>query len=122
MKVEFHLKDIVITSKQKSLIEKKIQKLKKYVKNNPFQVDVYLKDETGSNKDGIDQQVELSTVYNNEKIFVKEVDDRLMRAFGCAFKSFERTIKKLHKQMVDRSQEGSESYLKKALKSLKFRK
>jgi len=123
MKVEFHIKDIVITSKQKALIEKKVLKLKKYSKNNnSMLVDVYLRDETGSNKNGVDQTVELSTIFNNEKIFIRETDDRLMRAFAFAFKSFERNLRRIHKKNIDRSHEGSESYFRKALKTLRLKK
>lgn len=122
MKIEFHMKDIVITSKQKSLIEKKLLKLKKYDKNNPMIVDVYLRDETGLNKNSVDQAVELSTMYNNEKVFIREVDDSLMRAFAFALKSFERNLRRYHKKAIDRSHEGSESYLRKALKTLKIKK
>ena len=122
MKVEMHIKDIVITAKQKSLIEKKLQKLKRYIKDEPMTVDCYLMDETSAEKGGTDQAVELSAVFGKEKIFVREVDDRLMRAFAFAYRSFERQMSRFHKKRIDDSHEGTENYISKALKALRIRK
>jgi len=122
MKVEFHIKDIAITAKQKSLIEKKLLRLKRYIKDEPLLIDCYLRDETSPEKGGTDQAVELSTIVSKEKIFIREVDDRLMRAFVFAYKHFERQLQRLHKQRIDRSHQGSENYISKALKALRIKR
>jgi len=122
MKVEFHIKDIVITAKQKSLMEKKLQKLKRYLKDEPLMIDCYLRDETSPEKGGTDQAVELSATFGSEKIFVREVDDRLMRAFAFAYKTFERNMSRFHKRRIDKSHEGTEGYVDKALKALRLKK
>lgn len=122
MQVEFHIKEIVITSKQKSLIEKKLMKLKRYSKDEPLKIDCYLRDETSSEKGGADQAVELATLVGKEKIFVREVDDRLMRAFAFAYRSIERQLERLHRKRIDRTHEGTEKYIDKALKALRLRK
>jgi len=121
MQVEFHIKDIVITAKQKSLIEKKIFKLKRYIKDEPLIIDVYLRDETSAEKGGVDQSVELSAVFGPEKIFVKEIDDRLMRAFAYAFKKFERNLQEFHDKRIGRSH-GKEGRLDKILKRIGLRR
>lgn len=123
MKIEFHIKDIVMTSRDKALVEKKLMKLKKYCnKKDPIIIDVYLCDETSVEKGGVDQSVELSTVYNGEKIFVKEVDDRLMRAFAFALKSFGRQMERHHRRFIDKSHEGTERTLQRFLKSIRLRR
>lgn len=121
MKIEFHIKDIVITASQKSLIEKKLKKLKRYLKDEPMIIDVYLTDETTAEKGGLDQSVELSAVFNNEKIFVKEIDDRLMRAFAFAYRSFERQLERFHRKRLDKTQKGSETAVNRLLKKLRIR-
>jgi len=122
MKIEFHIKDVVITAKQKALFEKKLLRTKKYCKDEPVTIDVYLKDESSAEKGGVDQTVEISTVVSGEKIFVTETDDRLLRAFARAQKAFERQINKLHKQRIEKSHEGSEGYISKALRALRLKK
>lgn len=122
MKVEFHIKGIVITASQKSLIEKKLMKLKRYLKNEPMTLDVYLRDETSPEKGGVDQAVELSATFNHEKLFVREVDDRLMRAFAFAYKSFERNMSRFHKKQIDKTHEDPERAVSKLLKALRIKK
>jgi len=122
MKVEFHIKEIIISAKQKATLEKKLFKLKKYIKDEPLVIDCYLKDETSPEKGGADQAVELAATFGNEKIFVREVDDRLMRAFALAYKSFERNLSRFHKKRIDKSRRGTKNYLEKALKALHFKK
>lgn len=122
MKVEFHIKDIVITSKQKSIIEKKLFKLKRYLKDEPLVIDVYLRDETSAEKGGVDQAVELSAVFNHEKIFIREVDDRLMRAFAFAYKAFERQMERFNKKRIEKSHKVDENRVEKVLRVLKIKK
>ena len=122
MKVEFHIKEVIITAKQKAMFEKKLLKLKKYCKDEPVVIDVYLRDETSPEKGGVDQAVELSTIMYGEKVFAHEVDERLLRAFANAQHSFERQIAKLHKQKIEKSHEGTDSYISKALRALRLKK
>lgn len=122
MKIEFHIKNIVISAKQKALMEKKLHRLKRYVKDEPMTVDVYLKDETSPEKGGIDQAVEISATFAKEKFFVREVDDRMLRAFAIAHKSIERNLSRFHKKRIDESHKGTEGYVTKALRALKIRK
>ena len=122
MKIDFHIKNVVITAKQKAMFEKKILKLKKYCKTDPVVIDVYLLDESSSEKGGIDQTVEISAVVMGEKIFAKETDDRLLRSFAFAFKSFERQLQKIRRERIEKSHEGSDGYISKALKALRLKK
>jgi len=111
MEIEFHIKNIVITSKQKALIEKKIAKVKKYLaKEEPITVDVYLMDETSPEKGGVDQTVHISAVIGKEKVYVEETDDRLMRAFAYAYDSFERKLSRLHHKKIDRQESGDKTF------------
>jgi len=97
-------------------------KLKKYCKDESVTIDVYLKDESSAEKGGVDQTVEISTVIAGEKIFVTEIDDRLLRAFARAQKAFDRQVNKLHKQRIEKSHSGSDSHISKALKALRLKK
>lgn len=121
MKIEFHIKDIVITANQKSLIEKRLAKLKRYVKDEPMIIDVYLTDESSAEKGGIDQSVELSGIFSGEKIFVKEIDDRLMRAFAFAYSSFERQLERFHRKRIDKMGKGSATAVGRLLRRLRIR-
>lgn len=109
MNVTVHAKGVIVTSKQKSLIERKILQLRKYVRDfSPVDVTVSLIDESGPEKGGIDQAVHIMVVLPKEEIFIKEVDDRLMRAFGYAFKSLERRLRRYGKIRRDKeNREGS---------------
>ena len=102
MKISFHIKDIIIGNKQKNLIEKKLTGLKKYLEHEPVKVDVYMKDETSQEKGGIDQAIEINLTYGGDKIFVREVDDKMMRAFAYAYKSVERQLIREHKKRTDK--------------------
>jgi len=122
MKIEFHIKNVVITAKQKALFEKKLLRAKKYCKDEPITIDVYLRDESSPEKGGVDQTVELSTVIAGEKVFVSETDDRLLRAFARAHKAFDRQMNDIHKEKIEKTQKGSDSYIAKALRALRLRK
>ena len=53
MKVNIKTKDVIITAKQKSMIEKKLMKMKKYLTQfEPVNIDVILLDQTGTEKGG----------------------------------------------------------------------
>ncbi len=122
MRIDFHVKDVVITSKQKALFEKKLLKLRKYIKDESAVIELYLKDETSPEKGGVDQAVEMITVFEGQKIFAHEVDDRLLRAFANAYKSFKRQIDQIHRQKIEKSHEGADGYITKALRALRLKK
>lgn len=122
MKIEFHIKDVVITAKQKALFERKLLKLKKYCKDEPVTIDIYLRDESSLEKGGIDQEVEISSVIFGEKIFAHVTDDRLLRAFARAHKAFERQVSQIHKRKIEKSHEGVDGYISKALRALRLKK
>ena len=121
MKIEFHIKDVVLTASQKSLIEKKLQKLKRYVKDETLIMDVYLTDETSAEKGGVDQSVELSATFSNEKFFVREVDSRLLRAFAFAYKKLDRNLYDFHEKKLDRTQKG-DNHFDRFLKAIRVKK
>ena len=101
MKIEFHTKGVILTSKQKSGMQKKLLKTKKFIPDEPITVDVILQDESSPEKGGIDQAVQISATFGKEKIFIEETDDRLMRAFAFALKRFERKLQHFHKKRID---------------------
>lgn len=121
MKIEFHIKEIVLSASQKSLIERKLKKLKRYLKDEPMIIDIYLTDETSAEKGGVDQSVEISGIFGGEKIFVKEIDDRLMRAFAVAYRSFERQLERFHRKRIDKDQKGSKTSVDNLLRKLRIR-
>lgn len=102
MKVNFQTKGVILTAKQKSLIEKKINKLKKYFNNDAVDIDILLTDESSPEKGGFDQVVHLNVVMSKEKIFIEEKDDRLMRAFTFAYARLERNLRRSHQKRVER--------------------
>jgi len=86
-------------------------------------IDCYFKDESSAEKGGIDQAVELSATFGSEKIFIREVDDRLMRAFGIAHQALERKLQRFHKQRIDKSHSGGiKNYVEGALKIFRLKK
>lgn len=95
MKVSIKTKGVVLTSKQKSQIEKQILRIKRFIKDiDPVVVEVSFVDQSGPNKGGVDQAVSINTTLPKESIFIEEVDDRAIRAFQFAFKTFERKIRR----------------------------
>ena len=109
MKVNIQTKGVVITAKQKSVIEKKLLRLKRYVKEwSPVVCDVKLMDQTGENRGGIDQAIHIKILLPRETIFIEEVDDRMMRAFGFAYQTLERKLKRYkQKHTSDRRRQAS---------------
>jgi ribosomal subunit interface protein len=104
MKIEIHTDGVILTAKQKAGMEKKLSRMKKFIPDEPLTIDLILKDETSAEKGGIDQKVEINATFGKEKIFVSEVDDRLMRAFVLALKRFERQITRYHRKRIDQIQ------------------
>jgi len=123
MKVNFQTKGIIITSKQKSIIERKISRIKKYLNGSePSVVDVILIDQSGTEKGGVDQCVHLSVIIGKEKVFVEEVDNRIMRAFAYALERLERSLRRRHEKIVEKGQETGGGRLEKVFGILKRRK
>ncbi len=106
MKLEVHTDGVILTAKQRALMEKKLLKLKKYIPDEPLIVDLLLKDESSSEKGGVDQKVEINAVFGKERIFIAETDDRLMRAFAFAHKRFERQLSRFHDKRISKTQHG----------------
>lgn len=101
MKVEVKTKGVVLTSKQKSQIEKQINKLKKFVSHiDPVNVEVSFIDQSGPNRGGIDQTVHIHVTMPKENIFIEEIDDRALRAFQFAYKTLERRLRRYSEKMV----------------------
>lgn len=109
MKVNIQTKGIIITAKQKSVMDRKLLRLKRYVKEwSPINCDVKLIDETGENKGGVDQSVHINISLPRETIFIKETDDRIMRAFQFAYKILERKLRRYNQRYtLDRRREAS---------------
>lgn len=122
MKINFQADGVIITAKQKALMEKKIYRLKKYLNHKDATIDIILKDDSSVEKGGIDQSVHLSTILGREKIFIEEVDDRLMRAFALAFRRFERRISEFHQKRVESFQGDGENRFEKLWNIIKRKK
>jgi ribosomal subunit interface protein len=103
MKIEFHTNNVILTSKQKAEMEKKLFRTKKYIPDEPVMIDVILQDESSSEKGGIDQMVKLSATFGKERIYIEEVDERLMRAFAIALQRFERDLERFHEKRTDKN-------------------
>ena len=122
MKINIQTKGVLITSKQKAQVEKKITRMKRYVKEEPLTVDVMFIDETSPQKGGIDQAVHINATFGKEKIFIEEVDDRLMRAFALALKRFERQLTRFHRKKVEKLHKVGEGRLEKIIGFVKRKK
>lgn len=102
VKINFHTKGIIVTAKQKSQMERKLQKLSRYVKDvEPVVCDITLADESGPEKNGIDQCVRINFLIPKERIHVEEVDDRIVRAFGFAYSALERRLRRYSKKRTN---------------------
>jgi len=113
MKVNVQTDGIIITSKQEATIEKKIKRLKKYLSEEQAVIDVMISDETGPEKGGIDQTVQIKTTIGKEKIIIEESDDRIMRAFAYAFERFERQLSRYHQRKVESAIGGGKNRVRK---------
>lgn len=101
LKMNFQTKGVILTAKQKSQIEKKLSKLKKYFNNDPVVLDIFLSDDTSPEKGGVDQVVHLSVNFSKEKIFIEEKDERLIRAFMIAYQRLEKSLRQYHQRKVE---------------------
>jgi len=102
MKVNFKIRDVIINTKQKRIMERKLLALRKFVKNwSPVIVDLTLTDESGPDRNGIDQAVHINVILPKEKIYIEEVDNNMMRAFNYATKTLERRFRRYNKKNID---------------------
>ena len=122
MKIEFHTNNVILTSKQKAEMEKKILRTKKYIPDEPVMIDVILQDESSSEKGGMDQMVKLIATFGKEKIYIEEVDERLMKAFAIALQRFERDLERFHERRTDRSKKPGGLRWEKVLGIIRFKK
>jgi len=122
IKVNFQAKEVILSAKQKSQMEKKLYRLKKYFNNETVTIDVLLKDETGVEKGGVDQVVHLNVNFGKEKIFIEEKDDRIARAFAYARERLERTLKRSHQKKIESEQKPGGLRLEKVWGIIKRKK
>lgn len=105
MKVNFQMKGIIITARQKSIMEKKLSKMKRYlIHDEPAIINITLVDDTGSEKGGTDQKIQINVTFGKEKIFIEESDNRLMRAFAYAIDRLDRNLRGWHKKQIEKDQ------------------
>lgn len=111
MKVNFNIKGVIINTKQKKMMEKKLLILRKFVKNwSPVNVDVTLTDESGPDKNGIDQAVHINAMLPKEKIYIEEVDDNMMRAFNYAAKTLERRFRRYNNKYINENRRKASNF------------
>jgi ribosomal subunit interface protein len=122
MKIEFHTNNVALTSGQREEMEKKLLKTKKFIPDEPVMIDVILQDETSSKKGGVDQMVKLIATFGKEKIYIEEVDERLMKAFGVALERFERDVKRYHEKRTYNNRKTGGLRWEKVLGAFKIRK
>ena len=113
MKLNTHVDGVIVTSKQKSMMEKKLGRMKRYLPDELLVLDLILKDESSPEKGGIDQKVQIVATFGKEKILIEETDDRLMRAFAHAQKKMERQLSDYNKKRVDKVRRGGGGRLEK---------
>ena len=85
-------------------------------------IDVILQDESSSEKGGMDQMVKLIATFGKEKIYIEEVDERLMKAFAIALQRFERDLERFHERRTDRSKKPGGLRWEKVLGIIKLKK
>jgi len=122
VKINIHTDGVIITAKQKAMMEKKIAKMKRYLPDEPSAIDLLFKDDTSLEKGGVDQRVHLNVTFGKEQIFIEEVDDRLMRAFAYAIKRLERQLSRFHRKRIDQVRRGGGGRFDKLIKVIKRRK
>jgi len=100
-------KDVIITARQKSDIEKKIGRLKKYLKHeSPVAVEVHLIDDSGPNKNGVTQSVKIDVTSEHYNIHVEEKRNNIMKAFALALSSVDRQVRDQHKKEIQKAHTG----------------
>ena len=104
MQINVVTKDVIITARQKSDIEKKISRLNKYLKHeNPVTVEVHLIDDSGPNKNGVTQTVKIDVASEHYNIHVEEKKSNIMKSFANALRSVDRQLRDQHKQEIEKT-------------------
>ncbi|TSC94953.1 MAG: hypothetical protein Athens101428_78 [Candidatus Berkelbacteria bacterium Athens1014_28] len=107
MQINVTTRDVIITARQKSEIEKRVSRLNKYLKNeDPVVVSVALIDDSGPNKTGVTQTVKIDVSCPNLSVHVEEKKNNLMKAFVRAFSSVDRQIRDRHQKEIKKSRRG----------------
>jgi len=107
MQINVSTRDVIITAKQKRYIEKKVNRLNKYLKHeNPVTVTVQLIDDSGPNKSGVTQTVKIDIISPHYTLHVEEKKNNVMKAFARAMSSSERQVRDQHKQEIQKSRKG----------------
>lgn len=107
MQINVTTRDVIITARQKSEIEKRVSRLNKYLKNeDPAVVTVALIDDSGPNKTGVTQTVKIDLICPSISVHVEEKKNNLMKAFVRAFSSVDRQVRDHHKKTVQKTQRG----------------
>ena len=107
MQINVATKDVIITNKQKRYIEKKINNLNKYLRQErPVKVDVHLIDDSGPNKTGVTQTVKIDVASEHYNIHVEEKKNNVMKAFANAMKAVDRQVRDQHKREIDKTRQG----------------
>lgn len=108
MQINVVTKDVIITARQKSFIEKKISRLKKYLKHeSPVKVEVHLIDDSGPNKTGVTQTVKINVASEHYNLHVEEKkNNNIMKAFANALRSVDRQVRDQHKKEIDKTRQG----------------
>ena len=108
MQINVVTKDVIITARQKSDIEKKIGRLKKYLKHeSPVAVEVHLIDDSGPNKNGVTQSVKIDVTSEHYNIHVEEKRNNIMKAFANALRSVDRQVRDQHKKEIESTRTGT---------------
>lgn len=102
--------EVILTNKQQKYLEKRLQKLDRFIKNRSeaLVVDIKLSDETGSNKGGVDKQVSITIQIPGEQapLHIIDTEDKVMRAFNVAISKVERQMRDSHRRLVKASHKG----------------
>ncbi|MFA5158094.1 MAG: HPF/RaiA family ribosome-associated protein [Patescibacteria group bacterium] len=113
MQISVVAKDVIITARQKSDIEKKIGRLKKYLKHeSPVNIEVHLIDDSGPNKDGVTGTVKIDVRSEHYNIHVEEKKNNIMKAFANALRSVDRQVRDQHKKEIEATRTGTNRFEK----------
>lgn len=111
MQINVVTKDVIITARQKSDIEKKISRLKKYLKHeSPVNIEVHLIDDSGQNKTGVTQTVKIDITSEHYNVHVEEKKNNIMKAFANALRSVDRQVRDQHKKEIEKTRTGTNRF------------
>ena len=110
MQVSVQTKEVILTSRQKSYIEKKLGGLKRYYKTEveAISVTAHFLDDNGTSKGGYDQLVKIDFEAPSVNFHAEEQSTNMMKAFNKAFAAIERQIREdRKKQLKSHKRDGS---------------